>query len=204
MTNPFKYETQGKDGTEANSFLIGTGHDILSKLHAAANATSVAFGKIQGGTPIGLITATDEVRPCGKALITAAAGPVNVVTVGSTANLRVGDIIDVYDVSGEALLADGVNITALTATTVTFDGAAITVAIGDIVRLDNGAETCIGITYKSENTARDIDYDATPPTLINTSVGVQYFSNGSVRRSGIVGLNTLIEADLPAVNFVTR
>ena len=61
------------------------------------------------------------------------AGTVNTATVTHTVWGQIGMVIDIYDATGVTQKASSRNVTALTATTVTFDGAAIAVAVGDII-----------------------------------------------------------------------
>lgn len=78
--------------------------------------------------------------------------------------VEVGEVIDIYDSTGVTLKATGRNITAITATTIVFDGAAVaTGATGDIiVRTGNVSREVIG--FQDIVKATGILYNLDPAT----------------------------------------
>lgn len=62
-----------------------------------------------------------------------AVGPTTTLTVDSTINFQVGEVVDVYDISGTAYLANARTVTAVDRAnrTITIDGANISTEVGD-------------------------------------------------------------------------
>ena len=83
---------------------------------------------------LGKITASGEYRAVGYTKVTAA-GTVNTVKLDNVRWAVVNDVITVKDQTGR-------NVTAIdyANNTITFDGAAVAVVIGDVVKLEDGAE----------------------------------------------------------------
>lgn len=116
------------------------------------------------------------------ATATAAGGPQNTVTVGNTQYLEVGQQIDIAtSASNSALIASNRQITAINTTTgvVTFDGAAVTVAVGNvIVRTGNYGREITGLA--SSVTATGTLFNVDP--AVEPSWAAQVNSNGGTLR----------------------
>lgn len=299
--------------TEKGTFLIGDLHTVRSGILAASNGTT-NFGLVRGGTPLGEITASKKLRPCGKTTANGAQASVNQVAVNETKGFRTSDVVDVLstlgvegtavldgdgasgaDIEIESSTADGIahaiqivnpgadhdlqaavtlsaaglatvvvtleyasaaiqstvdeviaeinasagqwiearlasggtgsNTAAAVASTplaggiapggtiatgrtvsgitpdtdMTLSGAAFTVADGDKVQLNNGAQTAVGYMYDvfGVSTANHIDHST--GAAVATDMPVQYFRNGDVREAGLPFTNALIKADLSDV-----
>jgi hypothetical protein len=86
-------------------------------------------------------------------VVSGAAGPTTVIPVDTTVNFRVGEIVDVYDISGAVWLAAARTVTAVNRSglTVTLSGANITVATGDLI---------VGASSDSTTSVPNNDYNA--------------------------------------------
>ena len=127
------------------------GYDLSGVLLQSNGTTS--FGQVLSGTCLGEVTATPgRYRPCTLGTGTTA-GSLNTIVIGVAAQkFFIGDVVTLYDISVGTTLATGRNVTAVAATTVTFDGAAVALAIGDEIRGEDGSETPSGILLDSVTT----------------------------------------------------
>lgn len=173
----------------------GADTDIGYTVAAGNGVTN--FGLLPGGTPLGLVTATGLVRPCGKSTCDGAQIGVTVVTVHEAANFYIGDEVSFYDAATGALISTK-TLTGVdkTAKTVAFAGA-ITVGDGDPVYLTGGAGVCVGVLTSDVNT---FNKDAGPVGSY-IAVGCTVGWHGAFWDARLVGGNALIKADLPAARF---
>lgn len=149
-----------------------------------------------GGTPIGKVTASGKYRPCGKTRVKTAGAALTTVEVDSALNFYVGDVVEFYDLATGALIATK-TLTVVTKTGVTHDirfAGAINVGVDDIVLLNNGAQTAIGIL---ETNVQIYRY---PPAEYRECEG-HFIRSGIVYDSLCRGVGDLIKADLPCVFF---
>lgn len=139
-TNPPFLGFKLKDGSRAV---------IVAKDNGAA--TPAYFGAVRGGTVMGKITASSKWRPCAKQIVDDAQSSVNTLEMQSVKHFEVGDTVAIYDVSAGSILsgASNRNITAIDASasppTITIDGAAVTVQVGDYVYNNDGSGVGRGV-----------------------------------------------------------
>lgn len=113
----------------------------------------------------------------GALMTSTAAYAANTITSTNTQYMEVGMVIDIYDSTGVTQRATGRNVTAVTPTTIVFDGAAVaTGASGDIVvRLGNLNRETIGLQQIVSATGTLYNIDPTVETkwksLINSNAG---------------------------------
>lgn len=105
----------------------------------------------------------------------------NTITTTNTQYMEVGMVIDIYDSTGVTLRATGRNVTAVTATTIVFDGATVPAgAIGDIVvRLGNLNRETIGLSQIVSATGTLYNIDPTVETKWKSTVN----ANGGTNRA---------------------
>lgn len=122
----------------------------------------------------------------GVLMTTSAAYAVNTLTSTNTQYMEVGMVVDIYDSTGVTLRATGRNVTAVTATTIVVDGAAIaTGANGDIVvRLGNLNRETIGLSQIVSDTGILYNIDPTSETKWKSTVN----ANGGTPRALSEGL----------------
>lgn len=73
--------------------------DLLTDIHTLVHSNGTTeFGKVKGGTPLGKITATSKVRPCGHTF--AQAGALAAIDVDDASCFFVGDLVDVISEDG--------------------------------------------------------------------------------------------------------
>lgn len=113
----------------------------------------------------------------GALMTSTAAYAANTITSTNTQYMEVGMVIDIYDSTGVTQRATGRNVTAVTPTTIVFDGPAVaTGASGDIVvRLGNLNRETIGLQQIVSATGTLYNIDPTVETkwksLINSNAG---------------------------------
>ena len=112
--------------------------DVFSGIMAAGNGTT-NYGIVREGTILARHSGTDLMHPCGAQELTVF-GSLNLLTMHDARNFYVSDVVSVYDSSGNVKAAAR-NVTIVDKTdpthTVTVDGAAITIAAGDVILKDN-------------------------------------------------------------------
>lgn len=138
---------------------------------------------LKAGTPIGEVTATGLHGPVKKTTLAAnvAAGAAN-STLTDARFFQVGDTI--------LIDAEAVTITSINYDTRVIGHAALAGAhnAGVTVREDNGLETAVGILTQSVD-------------LTDGDVAAAVVTHAVVREVRILGINALIKADLPKVEF---
>lgn len=105
----------------------------------------------------------------------------NTITSLNTQYMEVGMVIDIYDSTGVTLRATGRNVTAVTPTTIVFDGATVPAgATGDIVvRLGNLNRETIGLSQIVSATGTLYNIDPTVETKWKSTVN----ANGGTNRA---------------------
>jgi hypothetical protein len=168
---------------------------------AKDNGTT-AFGRIVGGTVLGKITASGKYRPCFKGTVNGNQPGVNeiLLVAGQAANAYVGDAVKVIRPSTGATVYSGKALTVVNKTThkVTIGGAAIDVLDGDLVMLEDGAQTAkrildntITTTYLNRATGELASEDVSP---------VKAWPVADVKSTSyLVGWNAYVAADLPNI-----
>lgn len=148
---------------------------IVSKWLAKGNGTNI-YGKIPGGTPLGIHTSSKKAHPQGCAVTTAVTTTANTITVGAAAakHFLVGDNVDLVDADGSTSIAANRTITAIDLTTgvITVSGATLSMDIGDIIRRDDGTETFFGFAELIDRNPRMGLYD-TDDTPITADKGIK-------------------------------
>ena len=115
---------------------------------APDNVAGTNFGMVQPGTHMAKLTSganSGKWRPCGIAVVSVIATTKNYCDVTDASNIFIGDVVGVYETKEEGAEgtqnATGRNVTAVDKTTVpnrvTFDGAAVTSAVGEYLLVEN-------------------------------------------------------------------
>ncbi len=186
-----------RDAAFAKGWLRSAEYVQSNTLASGNGTTGGEFFKVEGGTPLGRITATDRVRPAMVAIIDGAQVGVNEVTVeaGQTENFRVGDIVSVLDADGTTVVVSTRNITVVDPATpsLTLDGGTFTTENLGSIQGEDGSQDAIGFLVTSRQTAAGVDDE-----------GAQLFSDqdaptvvrGVVEEDQLTGSNSIIKADL--------
>lgn len=163
------------------------------------------FLKIDQGTVLGKITASGKYRPNGFTEVDAAAA-VNTLTArsaagGTAANFFVGDVVTIFDVSGDVALATGRNVTVVDKGTgdITFDGAAVTTEDGDQVYLEDGSEDPVGILIADGIVFAD-GLDGAGATVYNDEGGT-LMTSGTANEPDCTGATDDVKALLVHLEF---
>ncbi len=101
-------------------------------------------------------------------------------------------------IAAAGAIASARTITVASATQLTLSGGAFSVAADDVVNIDNGADTAIGILRVSNDSYEGRDATG---TAIHTEKGIQYIDEGSVDESQLALVNAAIKTDLSNVTF---
>lgn len=156
------------------------------------------FGQVKSGTPMGKITSSGKIRPCAKVTVNGAQSSVNELEMASVEHFYVGDVVTVYDVSGDTTIATTRSITAKDAAssppTITISGAAVTTQAGDYVFVEDGSATCIGFLVETVTTVEPSpDSDG---ATNETDQPCVVLVDGVVDESELIALDALVKTDL--------
>lgn len=174
---------------------------LISGILAAGNGT-YNYGKIPGGTALGKKTSDGELHPIGHATVTVEVSSSTTVTIGTAAtkHFLVGDQIDLLDASGSSIAANRTVASKNEAAgTIVISSTAVSMAVGDQVRKDNGTETFWGFLQLVDKNPRMGFYDTDDtPIVSGKGVGV-ILAHAVIDESELPYINTFIKAQVTAL-----
>ena len=149
--------------------------------------------RIRGGWLLGQITATRQWAPMKRSLASAAGSNVNVVTVFNAAAFAVGDAIDIGATINRTITAInyGTNV-------ITFNGAAISPQIGDVVQARDGSQNARGVLLDEEVDLRDYENRTAVTKPIRVLIA------GYVRAGSVLGDRAAAAGDTSALLGMIR
>ena len=189
--------------------LKGThGLDTLRGETMAVSNGTTNFGKVSSGTPMGKVTSTGKVRPCGKTQPNADQATVTTLNVNEAENFYIGDKVEIINMATGAVRGNktltGVDKTS-SPNTLTWVGAVTPIKAIDVVQLDSaeagfaGAEDTLGVLLSDVNTFnKDIGLEG---THMDVGCGILWHGQVYAAVCDLGGSNSLTEADTPALSY---
>lgn len=118
---------------------------VLDATNSIDGSNTGFTNTIRGGWLLGQITSSKKWVPLKRSLASATTTAGNTVTVTTAAAFRVGDAIDIGATTNRTITAInyGTNV-------ITFNGAAINVALLDVVAARDGSQNCRGVLINDE------------------------------------------------------
>lgn len=199
--NPNQISVQSADSASAGNQAILRVDWARSRTGAADNGTT-EFLKYEGGTVVARIATGGKFRPLGYVnppVVSSANSWTMTNGAADAVNFFVGDTVDFTQADGTSI-ATGRTITALNKSTgaVTVDGAALTLAVTDLMFNDDvtiDGDGDVGLVCDSQETFSGVDDTG---AAVYEDAGLRVMYAGVADPTLCDGLNTLTRALLPS------
>lgn len=196
---------KSKTKTNTRWLLSELGASFLKSGWLAAGNGTYNYGKIPGGTAVGIKTSDGELHPIGHATVTDTVSSSNTITIGTAAtkHFLVGDQVDLIDDEGAGISNGSNRIIASkdeTAGTITLvAGTAVSMAIGDQVVKDNGTQTFYGFLELVDKNPRMGFYDTDDSPIVSAKGVKVIMNNAVIKESELPYINSFIKAQVTAL-----